>query len=110
MPKQQTDYYLLSGWKTVEIFSESEMIQALGLDTPKKLHFLIEGGKLSYSAHPKATKTGEYEFSRLVYDLNIQFWECLQKGGHNFEFLKFYDLERGKKKYKCTNCPAERFD
>jgi len=109
MPHKSTVKFEFSGWKTVTLHTEQEMADALQLSC-KDLRKAISIGQISYSAHPLATHNKEYEFSHGSYQENIQKWACLQAGGHHFVWDKFLDDTERKSKYKCSGCPATRYD
>lgn len=109
MPEIVVSNYKLSGWKGVVMFSEMEMSEILAISR-KDLRKAIEAGKLSYSVHPKANHFGEYEFSEAIVKYNIELWACLSSGGHYFEFVSYYDEAQTKRRHKCKNCPAEKYD
>ena len=110
MPEIITQKYFFGGWKSVVIYSEQEMADALGL-THAGLHTAIEAGKLCYHAHPSSNALREYQFNQGAYNDNLDRWSCLRKyGAHQFEFDHYYDKRLGKAVYKCRFCPAERFD
>lgn len=109
MPQRVTRKFELTGWATVTLLTEQEMCDALRLDR-KRLREAIKRGQLTYSAHPLATHNKEYEFSPESLEQNVRMWACLQAGGHHFEFEKYYDENLRKAKYKCTTCPAEKYD
>jgi hypothetical protein len=90
MPHETTQYYTLSGWQTVTLYTESEMAEALDLSI-SELRDALEGGKygLSYHSHPLATYNREYEFLRSSYEKNIEIWNCIKAGGHFLEFSRY---------------------
>jgi hypothetical protein len=111
MPHETTQYYTLSGWQTVTLYTESEMAEALDLSI-SELRDALEGGKygLSYHSHPLATYNREYEFLRSSYEKNIEIWNCIKAGGHFLEFSRYYDEKQGKKVFTCKQCGYEKYE
>lgn len=100
--------YFFTGPIVVNIYTEQEMADALGVSRDD-LRAAIGRGQLSYHAHPLATG-GEYQFLRQSYVDNQAKWKCLQDGGHHFEFDHYYDKKAGLVAWKCRDCPAEKYD
>ena len=113
MPEERTQYYQLTGWATITAYSEEEMAQALSM-TIEELRKTLQGkhnqAGLSYHAHPNSNPERQYIFNERSYAENIAKWQCVQAGGHWFEFDHYYDERQRKACYKCTHCPATRYD
>lgn len=109
MPHVITQFYRLTGYESVLIYSEQEMADALGVSR-SHLRSAISKGYLLYHAHPNSNALKEYQFTAKTYEENQQRFACIQGGGHFFEFDHYYDELLKKACYRCRNCPAERYD
>lgn len=105
MPEQITQYYKLTGWETVVIYSEQEMADVLDLTCAQLRHELARG-TLSYHAHPSATENQEYQFLLSTYQSNLREWECIQAGGHFYNWKHYAHV----RKLVCTECGKEKYD
>lgn len=87
MPTQETTFYQLSGWSTQDIYSETEMAEALEM-TVDELRAALDSESYgpcpfpekhiySYHLHPLATG-GVFKFNRSAYQVNLQRYNLLR--------------------------------
>ena len=100
-------FYKLTGWATVEVYTENQMAEALGISVKQLCKELQAGYGLCYHAHPAATNNG-YLFTESAYQANLSVFACKQSGGHDYQAEFYYDyLPNGA--LKCAKCKHIKF-
>jgi hypothetical protein len=95
----------LPAW--MDLCSESAMAEKLGIELSALLKEIKEL-RLSYSVHSSYSGAG-FQFTRAMMEHNLQIWECVRAGGHEFELETFRDEAETRGVYKCVNCPAKSY-
>lgn len=101
--------FQLEGWRTVDVYTEAMMTEAMGVEVDE-LYALLKnpGGEgYCYFAHPLATNNG-YLFNQVSYDKNLAIQQCMQSGGHDYRQDEKYNyLPNGA--VTCAKCNHTRF-
>lgn len=110
MPREEIRDYLFTGPSRVVLYSEQEMAGEMAM-TVEELRTALGGSRNRFSFHFFDKEIGEYIFNQSSFEDNILKRSCIMDhGDHDFQFDHYYDKRLKKACYKCSRCPAEKWD